>query len=288
MAPATILKLLKQLNPAKSAGIDNLTGKFLKEGAPVLASPITDQVNLSISLSFFPDDCKIAKLKPLYKKEAKTKPKNYRPISLLPLLSKIIERIIHNQTQEFLDKNNILYKYQSGFQKHHSTDTCLSYLTDKVKIGFEEGLLTGMVLIDLQKAFDTIDHSILLEKMSCLGFAGKMIAWYTSYLTNRSFIVNVGKEFSSPGKLSCGVPQGSILGPLLFLLYVNDMPQAVNSELLLYADNTCLIYMGKNIQKIEEQLNSDFTFVNGLLITSSVFISVKRKQSQSYLEPDDN
>ena len=216
MAPATILKLLKQLNPAKSAGIDNLTGKFLKEGAPVLASPITDLVNLSISLSLFPDDCKIAKLKPLYKKEAKTKPKNYRPISLLPLLSKIIERIIHNQTQEFLDKNNILYKYQSGFQKHHSTYTCLSYLTDKVKIGFEEGLLTGMVLIDLQKAFDTIDHSILLEKMSCLGFAGKTIAWDTSHLTNRSFIVNVGKEFSSPGKLSCGVSQGSILGPVTF------------------------------------------------------------------------
>ena len=228
MAPATILKLLKQLNPAKSAGIDNLTGKFLKEGAPVLDSPITDLVNLSISLSLFPDDCKIAKLKPLYKKEAKTKPKNYQPISLLPLLSKIIERIIHNQTQEFLDKNNILYKYQSGFQKHHSTDTCLSYLTDKVKIGFKEGLLTGMVLIDLQKAFDTIDHSILLEKMSCLGFAGKTIARHTlqidkkndstSYLTNRSFIVNVGKEFSSPSKLSLGVPQGSILGPLLFLL----------------------------------------------------------------------
>ena len=260
VAPATILKLLKQLNPAKSAGIDNLTGKFLKEGAPVLASPITDLVNLSISLSLFPDDSKIAKLKPLYKKEAKTKPKNYRPISLLPLLSKIIERIIHNQTQEFLDKNNILYKYQSGFRKHHSTDTCLSYLTDKVKIGFEEGLLTAMVLIDLQKAFDTIDHSILLEKMSCLGFAGKTIAWFTSYLTNRSFIVNVGKESSSPGKLSCGVPQGSILGPLLFLLYVNDMPQAVNSELLLCADDTCLIYMGKNIQKIEEQLNSHFDY----------------------------
>ena len=142
VAPDTILKLLKQLNPAKSSGIYNLTGKFLKEGVPVLASPITDLVNLSISLSLFPDDCKIAKLKPLYKKEAKTKPKNYRPISLLPLLSKIIERIIHNQTQEFLDKNNILYKYQSGFRKHHSTDTCLSYLTDKVKIGFEEGLLT--------------------------------------------------------------------------------------------------------------------------------------------------
>ena len=279
VAPATILKLLKQLNPAKSAGIDNLTGKFLKEGAPVLASPITDLVNLSISLSLFPDDCKIAKLKPLYKKEAKTKQKNYRPISLLPLLSKIIERIIHNQTQEFLDKNNILYKYQSGFRKHHSTDTCLSYLTDKVKIGFEE----GMVLIDLQKAFDTIDHSILLEKMSCLGFAGKTIAWYKSYLTNRSFIVNVGKEFSSPGKLSCGVPQGSILGPLLFLLYVNDIPQAVNSELLLYADDTCLIYMGKAIQKIEEQLNSDFTSLCEWFIDNKLSVHFGEEKTKSIL-----
>ena len=109
-----------------------------------------------------------------------------------------------------------------------------------------------MILIDLQKAFDTIDHSILLEKMTCLGFAESTIAWYKSYVTNRCFIVNVGKDFSSPDELSCGVPQGPILGPLLFLLYVNDMPQAVNSDILLYADNTCLIYTGKDIKTIEE------------------------------------
>ena len=199
------------------------------------------------------------------------------------MLSKIIERIIHNQTQEFLDKNNILYKYQSGFRKHHSTDTCLSYLTDEVKIGFEEGLLTGMVLIDLQKTFDTIDHSILLEKMSCLGFAGKMIAWYMSYLTNRSFIVSVGKESSSPGKLSWSVPQGSILGPLLFLLYVNDMPQAVNSELLLYADDTCLIYMEKDIQKIEEQLNSDFTSLCEWFIDNKLSVHFGEEKTKSIL-----
>ena len=106
---ASVLTLLQQLNPSKSAGIDNLKGKFLKEGTPVLASPITDLINLSISLSSFPHDCKIAKLKPLYKKDAKTKPKNYRPISLLPLISKIMERIIHDQTQVFLDKNKILF-----------------------------------------------------------------------------------------------------------------------------------------------------------------------------------
>ena len=110
---ASVLRLL-EVNPSKSAGIDNLAGKFLKEGAPVLASPVTDLCNLSISLSSFPDDCKIAKLKPLYKKEAKTKPKNYRSISLLLLISKVIENVILNQTQNFLDTNMILYSYQSG------------------------------------------------------------------------------------------------------------------------------------------------------------------------------
>ena len=99
----------------------------------------------------------------------------------------------------------ILYSYQCGFRKHHSTDTCLSYLTDTVRTGFEKGLLTGMVLIDLQTSFDTIYHCILLD-MNCLDFSNSTVAWFNSYLTNRSFIVNVGKEYSSLGKLSCGVP----------------------------------------------------------------------------------
>ena len=164
VAHASVLTLLQQLNPSKSAGIDNLTGKFLKEGAPVLASPITDLFNRSISLSSFPDDCKIAELKPLYKKDAKTKPKNYRPISLLPLISKIMERVIHDQTQVFLDENKILFTYQSGFRKHYSTDTCLSYLTDKVRNGFEKGSLTGMILIDLQKLLTLLITKFLWKK----------------------------------------------------------------------------------------------------------------------------
>ena len=159
-----------------------------------------------------------------------------------------METIIHNQTQLFLNDNNILYKYQSGFRKYYSTDTCLSYLNDKVQIGFEQGWMTGMILIDLQKAFDTIDHDILLDKMHCLGFSEPTMQWFRSYLTNRLFSVNLGNEFSSAGKLSCGVPQGSVLGPLLFLLYVNDMPQAVSCELLLYAEIRAL-YVREKISK---------------------------------------
>ena len=136
-----ILKLLQETNPSKAAGIDGLTGKFLKDGAPY-SSPITHLCNLSISLSTFPEKCKIAKLKPLCKKGSATEPKNYRPISLLPLISKLIEKIIHEQTQKYLSDHNILYKYQSGFRTNHSTNTCISYLNDKILQSFDQGKIT--------------------------------------------------------------------------------------------------------------------------------------------------
>ena len=123
----TVQEILKSFDITKSAGIDNISGLFLKDGAEVLSSPIAQLCNLSISTSSFPDGCKTAKLLPLYKKGCKTDPQNYRPISLLPLISKIIEKIVHNQTQSFLDKNNILFNFQSGFRKKFSTDSCLGF-----------------------------------------------------------------------------------------------------------------------------------------------------------------
>ena len=170
----------------------------------------------------------------------------------------MIEKIVHEQIQDYLDKNKILYRYQSGFRPHHSTDSCLSYLSDKVVQGFENSMFTGMILIDLQKALDTIDHEIFLEKMKHLGFADSVIFWFRSYLTNRTFFVNIGKDFSSPGELSCGVPQGSILGPLIFLLYVNDMPQAVDCDLFQYAGDSCLVFEHNNVNEIGKRLNSNF------------------------------
>ena len=121
-------------------------------------------------------------------------PINYRPISLLPLISKILEKVIHDQTQLFLTENNILYCHQSGFRKCHSTDTCLTYLNDRILKGIDKGLMTGLILIDLQKAFDTIDHEILLSKIAHLGFSQQSISWFRSYLSNRTFLVNVEKK----------------------------------------------------------------------------------------------
>ena len=173
-----ILHLLNNINPSKAAGLDNIAGKFLKEGSTVLAMPLTQICNLSITLSAFPNKCKHAKLKPLFKKGSTTEPKNYRPISLLPLVSKIIEKVIHEQTIKYLEENNIIYKYQSGFRSKHSTNSCLSYLCNKVQQGFNKKMLTGMILIDLQKAFDTIDHKIFKTKIKIprfLSFNHKMV-----------------------------------------------------------------------------------------------------------------
>ena len=159
-----VFKILKIFDESKAPGIDDLSGIFLKDGASLLATSITQLCDLSISSGRFPDACKIAKFKPLFKKGFKTDPRNYRPISLLPLLLKVLERIVYKQIKEFLDKHKIFYKFQSGFRKNHSTDFCLSYLTDEISKGFESGLLTEIILIELQKGFDTIDHNILLLK----------------------------------------------------------------------------------------------------------------------------
>ena len=130
----------------------------------------------------------------------------------------------HDQTEAFLDENKILYRFQSGFRESVSTDWCYSFLNNKIATGLESGLYTGMILIDLQQAFDTIIHEILINEMKCLGFSKDVILWFKSYLSNRKFKENLNKTFSEPGKLLYGVPQGSILGPLLFLNYLPNFP----------------------------------------------------------------
>ena len=199
---------MTNIESSKAAGVDKLSGRFLKDGANILAKPISAICNLSISQGVFPNACKVAKLKPIFKKGKKTDPSNYRPISLLPSISKIIERVIHDQTNAFLSDEDILYNYQSGFRGNHSTNLCLSFLTDKVLKGFDEGLLTGMILIDLQKAFDTIDHEILLQKLKAIKFSKNIIKWLKSYLSERIFLVNIENKLLTLERFLAGYHRG--------------------------------------------------------------------------------
>ena len=198
-------------------------------------------------------------------------------------MSKVLERIVYEQSIEFLDKYKILYKFQSRFRKNHSTDFCLSYLTDKISKGFDSGLLTGVILIDLQKAFDTIDHNILLLKMPSLGFSREVIDWYKSYLSSRKFHVNVHDKFSTSADLRCGVPQKSFLGPLLFLLYINDMPQAVDCDLFLYADDTCLLFQHKDLERIKEELTKNFSNICDWFMDNKLSIHFGEDKTKSVL-----
>ena len=153
----------------------------------------------------------------MFKKGIKTEAKIYRPISLLPLISKVIGKTIHDQTQDYLQRSELLYSYQSSSRANYSTDTCLSQLSDTILNGAKNG------------AFDTLDHKILLDKMECIAFLDKTIKWFYSNLTNKAFFVSLGTVFSEAGTINCKVPQWSILGPLLFLLHINDIPQALSN-----------------------------------------------------------
>ena len=150
--------------------------------------------------------------------------------------------------------------YQSGFRRNHSTDLCLAQSIDFVATGMDKQMHTGMILVDLQKAFDTLDHGIHLEKMKYFGFLASVIKWLESYLSNRKFLVSIDNNFSVAGTLKYGVPQGSILGPFLFLLYVNDLSQSLSDAgSYLYADDTCIFYQHEDVKKIENVLNKEFS-----------------------------
>ena len=178
---------------------------------------------------------KKAKITPIYKKKAKTDAGNYRPVSILNIISKIIEKIACEQLTGYLDSNNLLYELQSGFRSSFSTDSCLIHLSDFIRKQQDKGHYTGMVILDLQKAFDTVNHKILLDKLQAMGVGQIAVQWSKSYLSGREQLVSIADKRSDFRTVSCGVPQGSILGPLLFLIYVNDMKAAVNCKLLLYA-----------------------------------------------------
>jgi hypothetical protein len=265
-----IEKELRGLNAFKSTGLDNIPARFLKDGASILKKPITHIVNLSITTSTVPIDFKIAKVKPLFKKNKQTDVSNYRPISILNIVSKVLEKAIYIQLENYLIQNNLLYDYQSGFRQSFSTDSCLIHLLDSIKCQSSRGLYTGMVMLDLQKAFDTVNHAILLDKLKAMGL--ESVEWFRSYLSERTQVVNIGKSLSEPLDVTCGVPQGSLLGPLLFLCYINDMEISVDSgcKLLLYADDSAILYSHKDPDVVAKKLECVLDSCNKWLVDNKL------------------
>ena len=261
---------MKKLNPKKSTGLDGINARFLKDGAIELKSVITFIINLSISTNEVPTELKQARVRPLYKKNDSLQVSNYRPVSIL-------ERAVYVQLNNYLKDNNVLFNHQSGFRKAHSTETCLINLTDTIKKKNSKGNYVGMLLLDLQKAFDTVDHQILCKKLEFMGVGN--INWFHSYLSQREQIFTVNGTDSSPGIINCGVPQGSILGPLLFLCYINDMPMSIKCKLMLYADDSALLVSGKHPNVIAQTLSEELESCRNWLINNKLSLHLGKTES---------
>ena len=272
-----VYKELCKLDPRKSTGIDGIKPIFLKDGADVIKSAVTHVINLSIKNQVVPENLKYAIVKPLHKKNSRLEVGNYRPVSILCIVSKIMERAVYEQIMKHIKDNKLLYEYQSGFRQSYSTDTCLINLMDYIRNLKSNGKYVGMVLLDLQKAFDTVNHEILGNKLEAMGI--NFTEWIKSYLGGRQQIVIANETRSDPGTVTCGVPQGSILGPLLFLCYVNDMPISVRCKLLLYADDSALIVSGSDPQSIADKLSEELESCRKWLMDNKLSLHLGKTES---------
>ena len=267
------------MNVTKSTGYDNIPARFLKDGVNSIDTPLTYIMNLSMEKNTVPNELKVARVVPLYKKGDSNFEGNYRPVSVLPVVSKVLERIVFNQFCSYLSEQNLIYMYQSGFRRGFSTDTALTFLVDKVKNNTDKGMYTGMVLLDLQKAFDTVDHHILLGKLKAIGVQSQTVDWFSSYLKGRNQFVNVSGTNSDFKLIVCGVPQGSILGPLLFLIYVNVMLNAVNCDFYLYADDSALVVSSKCVNVIESILSENMSSISQWLVDNKLSLHLGKTES---------
>ena len=202
---------------------------------------------------------------PIHKQGKRNCVDNYRPISIVPVVTKVFERIIYDQVHSFISENRLLTNYQSGFRGLHSTVTALLEATNEWAYNIDNGKINAVMFLDLKKAFDTVDHKILLSKLNAYGIKGIAGSWFRSYLSERNQKYFVNGCFSKIRLLRCGTPQGTILGPLLFLIYINDLPNCLlHSRARMFADDTNLTYASNSIHDINLNFNEDLPMsVNG-------------------------
>ena len=221
-------------------------------------SNITHDINLSISSGVVPQELKIARVIPIFKSGDEAVFVNYRPVSVLPVFSKLLEKVIYRRLYNFLTKYNILFNNQYGFRKNHSTALALIHLYDKLSSAIDNRKFTIGVFIDLSKAFDTVNHEILLAKLQHYGVRGTPLKWFKSYLSDREQFVSYNGYSSSHKRVKCGVPQGSILGPLLFLIYINDLSNVSKTlDFILFADDTNIFFSHSNLEYLSLTVNTE-------------------------------
>ena len=269
------------------AGCDQINAKLLKLILPSILPQLKHLINLCVNKCTFPSSLKMAVITPVYKGGSKTMFSSYRPISVLPVISKVLETIMYNQLMMFITKNNILYDNQFGFRAMHSTYMPISILHDFITDNLTQRRKSAGIFLDLARAFDTVNINILLQKLNAYNISGNALSFLTSYLTNRTQRVKFNGIISGTKDVICGVPQGSVLGPLLFLLYVNDLHKVCQAaKFLLFADDTAILYSASSKNELQSIIGESFPKIRSWLIANRLSLSVPKTFYQLYSNDD--
>ena len=275
---------LRSLKRSKTTGPDNLPPGLLKDCGDAISNQLCHLINLTLQTGVVPNEWKIAKVIPVFKSGDRTDPNNYRPISVLPVLSKILEKAVHSQLMDHLEKFNLIANCQYGYRRNRSTEIAATLLLDDIRKNVDKGDLVGAVFIDLTKAFDTIGHGLLLSKLPSYGISNTELTWLTDYLFARQQFVSYDNKTSCKQSVVCGVPQGSVLGPLLFLLCFNDFHTCLRyAKVIKFADDTVIYFSSNDFHVIENRLNDDMQSIFEFLTMNELILNAKKGKTEVML-----
>ena len=281
MSPTSIdeiIKLIDGLDAKKAPGSDGIPCFLIKMTKYIIAPVLCNLFNVCMHLSVFPDIFKIAEVKSLFKGGDRRVKGNYRPISLLPLFSKLFEKVIATRLRSYLDANDILNCHQFGFRKSYSAELAATNLNDVLLKNLDRKDITCAIFLDLAKAFDSVNHQILLQKLEKYGIRGTALKFFESYLSNRWQYVKLNGISSKLALIDIGIPQGSILGPLLFLLYINDLPNASNFFTKLFADDTVLSLSSQNIVEFNKRTRREISNIYEWPIANRLALNIEKSK----------
>ena len=278
-----IIEAINGLKCHKSPGYIDVPVKLIKHAKSIIASYLKRSFNSCIEKGYYPDQLKIAKVIPLDKSGSKTEVGNYRPISILSPINKIFETLLHKRLIAYWEKFNLFSNHQFGFRKKHSTNLAILDYIETILDLRDKNNIVSSTFIDIRKAFDSVNHKILLDKLEHNGVRGQTLQLFTSYLSNRMQYISVNDNHcSSMIPVTCGVPQGSILGPFLFLVYINDLPTCTDSKMILYADDAVLICQDKSIHALKTKTGKELKNVKSWVASNKLSLNFDKTHCMLY------